>query len=160
MTIGDVSRDPLAADPAGLVFYPIAKYAICVVTNKSNTLSNLTPVAAGLDLHRQNAQLERGPRRDRQRHDRPDQPHLGGGRAHELPDAAAGRQESLRHVAAEETSEGLLKQEVENDPNAIGFLSNYQSDKGGVNVVALNGVACNGRPHLGPVRRASRASTR
>ena len=26
VTIGDVSRDPLASDPAGLVFYPIAKY--------------------------------------------------------------------------------------------------------------------------------------
>src|ERR1700692_2364165 len=42
VTIGDVSRDPLAVDPKGLVFYPIAKYAICVVTNKANTLSNLT----------------------------------------------------------------------------------------------------------------------
>jgi phosphate transport system substrate-binding protein len=42
VTIGDVSRDPLTSDPKGLVFYPIAKYAICVVTNKSNTLPNLT----------------------------------------------------------------------------------------------------------------------
>src|SRR6202167_5991518 len=42
VTIGDVSRDPLPTDPAGLVFYPIAKYGICVVTNKANTLSNLT----------------------------------------------------------------------------------------------------------------------
>ena len=43
VTIGDVSRDPLASDPAGLVFYPIAKYAICVITNKANPLVNLTP---------------------------------------------------------------------------------------------------------------------
>ncbi len=95
VSIGDVSRDPLPTDPKGLVFYPIAKYAICVVTNKSNTLGNLTPVAAGFDLHRQDPQLEPGPRRDRQRHDRPDQPHLGRRRADELPDAPAGRQESL-----------------------------------------------------------------
>jgi phosphate transport system substrate-binding protein len=46
-------------------------------------------------------------------------------------------------IAAEEPSEGLLRQQVENDPNAIGFLSNYQSDKGGVNPVGLNGVGCN-----------------
>ena len=46
-------------------------------------------------------------------------------------------------IAAEEPSEGLLRQQVENDPNSIGFLSNYQSDKGGVNAVALNGVGCN-----------------
>ena len=42
VTIGDVSRDPLSTDPTGLVFYPIAKYAICVVTNKANTLANLS----------------------------------------------------------------------------------------------------------------------
>src|SRR5450432_3378243 len=36
VSIGDVSRDPLEADPKGLVFYPIAKYAICVVTNNAN----------------------------------------------------------------------------------------------------------------------------
>src|ERR1039458_8971948 len=42
VTIADVSRDPLSTDPAGLVFDPIAKYAICVVTNKANTLGNLT----------------------------------------------------------------------------------------------------------------------
>ena len=43
VSIGDVSRDPLPTDPKGLVFYPIAKYGICVVTNKANTLINLTP---------------------------------------------------------------------------------------------------------------------
>src|ERR1700749_911537 len=42
VTIGDVSRDPLPTAPAGLVFYPIAKYGICVVANKSNPLANLT----------------------------------------------------------------------------------------------------------------------
>ena len=60
-------------------------------------------------------------------------------------------------VAAEEPSEGLLRQQVENDPNAIGFVSNYQSDKGGVNVVGVNGVGVqqiDGR--LRPVRRAWR----
>ena len=40
-TIADVAQEPTSAD-AGLDFYPIAKYAICVVTNKSNTLGNLT----------------------------------------------------------------------------------------------------------------------
>ena len=60
---------------AGLDFYPIAKYAICVVTNKANTLGNLTQSAGHLDLHRQDQDLERGPRRDGDRADRPDQPH-------------------------------------------------------------------------------------
>src|ERR1035438_4535525 len=33
VTIGDVSREPQTSDPAGLVFYPIAKYAYCVISN-------------------------------------------------------------------------------------------------------------------------------
>src|SRR5580700_6014761 len=40
-TIADVAQEPSSAD-AGLDFYPIAKYAICVVTSKTNAVSNLT----------------------------------------------------------------------------------------------------------------------
>ncbi len=39
-------------------------------------------------------------------------------------------------------SEGLLEQQVQNDPHAIGFLSNYRADQGAVNPVAFNGAAC------------------
>ena len=69
VTIADVAQEPTSAD-AGLDFYPIAKYAICVVTNKANTLSNLTPSAGHVDLHRQDQDLERSARRDRDRADR------------------------------------------------------------------------------------------
>ena len=40
-TIADVAQEPTDAD-ARLDFYPIAKYAICVVTNKANALANVT----------------------------------------------------------------------------------------------------------------------
>ena len=55
-------------------------------------------------------------------------------------------------IAAEEPSEGLMRQKVESDPNSIGFVSNYQSDKGTVNAVGLNGVA------VQQVDRAARGS--
>ena len=42
VSIGDSSRPPASTDPAGLVFYPIAKYFVCVVTNPANPVSNLT----------------------------------------------------------------------------------------------------------------------
>ena len=45
-------------------------------------------------------------------------------------------------LAAQKSSEGLLKQAVESDPNSIGFLSNYNADSGGVNSVGYNGVGC------------------
>jgi phosphate transport system substrate-binding protein len=141
VTIGDVSRDPEAKDPAGLVFYPIAKYAICVVTNKANTLSNLT-----------NSQLTAiftGKTKSWSG--------VSGASASGAIDvisrtSVAGVLTNFQTLLLEgkkvvesataEPSEGLLKQQVENDPNSIGFVSNYQADKGGVNVVGLNGVKC------------------
>jgi phosphate transport system substrate-binding protein len=141
VSIGDVSRDPLPTDPSGLVFYPIAKYAICVVTAKSNTLSNLTQA--------QVVSIFTGKTRNWS----------------EIPGATASGAidlisrtsvagvltnfqtlllggKKVSTLAAEKPSEGLLKQQVEKDPNAIGFLSSYQADRGGLNVVGFNGVAC------------------
>ena len=46
-------------------------------------------------------------------------------------------------LASEQSSEGLLRQTVENDPNGIGFLSNYQAGLGALNSVSYNGLACN-----------------
>lgn len=141
-TIGDVSRDPLSSDPAGLVFYPIAKYGICVITNKANTLSNLTQ-AQVISIFTGKTRSWSG---------------VPGATASGTIDlisrtSVAGvltnfqtlllENKKVSSIAAEEPSEGLLRQQVENDPNSIGFVSNYQSDKGGVNAVALNGVACN-----------------
>jgi phosphate transport system substrate-binding protein len=141
VTIGDVSRDPESKDPAGLVFYPIAKYAICVVTNKANTLSNLTS-AQLVSIFTGKTRSWSG---------------VPGATATGSIDlisrtSVAGvltnfqtlllEGKKVSSLAAEEASEGLLKQQVENDPNAIGFISNYQSDKGGLNVAGLNGVKC------------------
>jgi phosphate transport system substrate-binding protein len=142
VTIGDVSRDPISSDPAGLVFYPIAKYAICVVTNKANTLANLT-TAQVISIFTGKTRTWSG---------------VPGATASGTIDlisrtSVAGvltnfqtlllEGKKVSSIAAEEPSEGLLRQQVENDPNSIGFLSNYQSDKGGVNAVGLGGVQCN-----------------
>jgi phosphate transport system substrate-binding protein len=142
VTIADVSRDPLPSDPAGLVFYPIAKYAICVITNKANTLSNLTASQVVSIFTRKYSTWSQVP-----------------GAAASGPidlisrTSVAGVLTSFQtlllegkkvsSIASEEASEGLLKQQVANDPNSIGFVSNYQAALGGVNVVGYNGVACN-----------------
>jgi phosphate transport system substrate-binding protein len=142
VTIADVSRDPLSTDPAGLVFDPIAKYAICVVTNKANTLGNLTAS--------QLVSIFTGKIRSWSQ--------VPGATASGTIDlisrtSVAGVLTSFQtlllegkkvsSIASEEASEGLLKQQVENDPNSIGFVSNYQAQLGGVNTVGYNGVACN-----------------
>jgi len=142
VTIADVSRDPLPTDPAGLVFYPIAKYAICVITNKTNTLSNLT-ASQVVSIFTGKTRTWSG---------------IPGATASGPIDlisrtSVAGVLTSFQtlllegkkvaSIASEEASEGLLKQQVENDPDSIGFVSNYQAGLGGVNVVGYNGVACN-----------------
>jgi phosphate transport system substrate-binding protein len=142
VTLADVSRDPESKDPAGLVFYPIAKYGICVVTNKANTLANVTSSQL-ISIFTGKTRSWSG---------------VPGATASGSIDlisrtSVAGVLTSFQTLllegkkvstlAAEEPSEGLLKQQVENDPSSIGFMSNYQSDKGGVNVVGLNGVQCN-----------------
>jgi phosphate transport system substrate-binding protein len=141
VSIGDVSRDPLPTDPNGLVFYPIAKYGICVVTPPSNGLSNLT--AAQL------VSIFTGKIRNWSQ--------VPGASASGTIDlisrtSVAGVLSSFQTLllegkkvstlASEQPSEGLLRQTVEKDPNAIGFLSNYQAGLGSVKSVSYNGVSC------------------
>ena len=42
VSIGNSSRDAKPSDPGGLHWYKIARDAICLATNKSNTLANLS----------------------------------------------------------------------------------------------------------------------
>ncbi len=143
VSIADVSREAeIGIDPPHLDFYPIAKYGICVITNKANTLSNLTQA--------QVTSIFTGKTRNWGQ--------VPGATASGTIDlisrtSVAGVLTSFQSlmlegkkvssVATEESSEGLLKQQVENDPNAVGFVSNYQVDLGGVNSVGFKGVACN-----------------
>ena len=143
VSIGDVSRDPLTTDPKGLVFYPIAKYGICVVTNKANALSNLTPsqvvsiftgktrnwgqvpgatAAGSIDLISRTSVA---------------------GVLTSFQTLLLEGKKVTEPLAHERPSEGLLRAEVESDPNAIGFLSNYQAGLGAVNSVSYSGVPCN-----------------
>jgi len=143
VSIGDVSRDPISSDPAGLVFYPIAKYAICVVTNKANPVSNLTPAQLVSVFTGKTRSWSSG---------------LGGSSTTGTIDVISRQQgagvlssfqtlllegKKIPGAFPEKISEGQLKQAVESDPSSIGYLSNYQSEKGGVNVVSVGGVACN-----------------
>src|SRR6478672_5426971 len=142
VTIGDVSRDPLSSDPKGLVFYPIAKYAICVVTNKANSLSNLTQSQVNSIFTGKTRSWSQvsgasasGPI------DLISRTSVAGVLTNFQTLLLEGKKVSS--LAAEEPSEGLMRQAVENDPSSIGFVSNYQSDKGTVHAVGLNGTPCN-----------------
>jgi phosphate transport system substrate-binding protein len=142
VTIADVSRDPLPSDPAGLVFYPIAKYAICVITNRANTLSNLTASQVVSIFTRKYTAWSQVPGATASGPiDLISRTSVAGVLTSFQTLLLEGKKASS--IASEEASEGLLKQQVENDPNSIGFVSHYQAGLGGVNVVGYNGVACN-----------------
>jgi phosphate transport system substrate-binding protein len=141
VTIGDLSRDPLEAElKAGLVFNPVAKYYLCVVTNKTNPISNLTQAqveAIFTGKVREWSQVSgataKGPIDVISRAS-------GAGTLTNFETLLIGGKKVLS-TAAQEPSEGLQQQQVKNDPGAIGFLSGYLADKG-VNPVGFNGVGC------------------
>ena len=142
VTIGDVSRDPLPTDPAGLVFYPIAKYGICVVTNKANTLSNLTPAqVVSIFTGKTRAWSQVPGATATGTIDLISRTSVAGVLTSFQTLLLEGKKVSS--LASELSSEGLLRQSVENDPNGIGFISNYGASLGAVNSVSYNGVACN-----------------
>jgi len=141
VTIADVAQEPTSAD-ADLDFYPIAKYAICVVTNKANTLANLTSAQVSAIFTGKDSSWSQIPGAS-----------ASGPIEVFTRTSVAGVLTSFKSLllegksvvksATEEATEGLMRQAVENAPGGIGFLSNYQADKGGLNSVSYNGVACN-----------------
>ncbi|HTD57420.1 MAG TPA: substrate-binding domain-containing protein [Solirubrobacteraceae bacterium] len=144
VSIADASRDPLKSDPEGLVFYPIAKYYLCIVTNSANKLPNLTQAQAEsiftgktTDWSKVAGATASGPIDIISRNASAGtlsnfQTLLIGGKKVSGPKGAA---------VAEKPSEGLQRQAIEKDPNAIGFLSGFFAAQG-VNAAGFNGVGC------------------
>jgi phosphate transport system substrate-binding protein len=139
--IGDSSRNPLPTDPEHLVFTKIAEDGVCVITNNSNPLPNLSEETV--------QGIFTGSIRDWS----------------EVPgssisgpidlfdrDNASGTQDAFQHIflgeekkispsATAEASNGLEQQAVAADKGAIGFVS--FAFTGGVHTVDYEGVACN-----------------
>jgi phosphate transport system substrate-binding protein len=141
VSIGNSSRPPQAGDPSGLVFYPIAKYFVCVVTNPSNPVSNLTAA--------QVAQIFTGKVRNWSQ--------VSGATATGAIDvysrtSVAGVLTTFQNsllggakvgsFATQEASEGLMQNAVKKDASGIGFLSDYFALNKGVNAVGYKGTAC------------------
>jgi phosphate transport system substrate-binding protein len=139
--IGDSSRDPLSTDPKGLVFTKVARDGVCIITNKSNPISNLSQeTVEGIftgsirDWSKVPGSAISGPI---DLFDR---------------DGASGTQDAFQHIflgetlkispsATAETSNGLEQNAVSSDKQAVGFVSFAYT--GGVNAAGYEGIACN-----------------
>ena len=110
------------------MFYPIAKYGICVITNKSNTLANLTTAQliniftgktrswSGIPGAVPTGTIDLISRTS-----------VAGVLTNFQTILLEGKKVST--VASEQSSEGLMRQTVEGDPSSIGFVSNYSPTK-------------------------------
>ncbi len=139
--IGDSSRNPLPTDPKGLVFTKMAEDGVCIITNDSNPLANLS--------EEQVQGIFTGGIRDWSE--------IEGSKASgpiDLfdRDGASGTQDAFQHIflgeekkispsATTEASNGLEENAVKADKNAIGFVS--FAFTAGVHPVNYEGIACN-----------------
>jgi phosphate transport system substrate-binding protein len=141
VTIGNSSRDPKPTDPGGLVFKRIARDAVCVATNRSNPLPNLS--------QQQIQSIFTG--RVRNWSDIPGSK-ASGPIDLKVRTAASGTQDAFQNIflgqnlrvagsASTYSSNGLLQQAVKNDPKAIGYVS--FDFAAGLHSVPYAGVACN-----------------
>lgn len=138
--IADVSRNPEESDPKGLVFTKIARDGVCMITNNSNPLANLSQTEV--------QQIFTGQVRDWSE--------VAGAQASgpiDLIDrvSSSGTQDAFQHIflgetlkiapsAEAEESNGLVQNKVRTDPNAIGFVS--FAFTAGVHTVDYQGVPC------------------
>ena len=122
VSIGNSSRDPKPTDPGGLVFNKIARDAICIATNSSNHVSNISQDTVQAIFSGQVRDWSEVP----------------GATANGTIDvvvrtAASGTQDAFQKIfmgstkvsssAAQKASNGLVAQAIHNDPNAVGYVS-------------------------------------
>jgi phosphate transport system substrate-binding protein len=140
VTIGDSSRDPIPGqDPSGLVFNKIARDAVCLITNRSNRVANLSQSQIQAIFSGRVRNWSQVP----------------GAGTHGAIDlytrtATSGTADaflrifmlpfSVSQLASQKASNGLVQQGVQSDPRGIGYVSLHFT--GGTNPVAYNGTRC------------------
>lgn len=140
VTVGNVSRDPLPSDPGGLVFNRIARDGVCIVTNTSNAIANISKA--------QVQAIFSG--RIRRWDDVPGAKITGAidlisrtaasGTADAFQNIFMGPDLRIASSASTKTSNGLVQQSVSSNRNAIGFVS-FDFVKG-VHAAPYEGVTC------------------
>jgi phosphate transport system substrate-binding protein len=139
--IADVSRDPIiGVDPKGLVFTKIARDALCVITNKSNPISNLSQQQVeGIFTGQIRSWSEvpgataTGPI---DLYDRV----ASSGTQDAFEDIYLGETLKIAPSASQLETEGGMRQAIIGDKNGVGFASfNFI---GGTNAVGYQGIPC------------------
>jgi phosphate transport system substrate-binding protein len=139
VSIGDSSRDPQNGDPGGLVFNPIARDAICLISNSANPIGNLSQtdvksifsgsvrswsqvsgaaISGTIDLYTRNSASG----------------------THDAFAKLVMGSTAVASFASQFSANGLVEQAVQRDPHGIGYVSLHFGS--GVHPIAYQGVAC------------------
>ncbi|MFY9487890.1 MAG: substrate-binding domain-containing protein [Solirubrobacterales bacterium] len=139
VVLGNASRDPQAGDPGGVVFNKIARDALCVATNKANTLANLSQAQIEAIFA---GQIKRW-------NDIPGASVTGPINLY-VRTPASGTQDAFREIfmgntsvtgsASQKASNGVVQQSIKSDPNGIGYVSIAFTK--GIAAAPYNGVSC------------------
>lgn len=142
LDIGDSSRDAIkGVDPPGLVFTKLARDGVCIVTNNKNPVTNLS--------QQQIEGIFTGKIHD---WSEVEGAHVSGPIALLQRSSASGTEDAFQHIflgeylkispsAVAESSNGLMQLHVEQNENAIGFVSFAYTN--GIHPVSYQGIACN-----------------
>ncbi len=140
VSIGNSSRDPKPTDPGGLVFNPIAKDAICLITNPANRLPSLSQAGVQALFSGRVRSWNQVPGAT-----------VSGTVGLNVRTAASGTQDAFQKIfqnpatisstAAARASNGLVQQSVQRNKRAIGYVS--LAFTAGTHPVSYKGVACN-----------------
>jgi phosphate transport system substrate-binding protein len=141
VTLGMSSRDPLPADPGGLVFNRIARDGICVATNPANPIAGLSQAQIQAIFSGSVRSWREVP---------------GAGLTGPIDlivrSPASGTQDAFQNIflgqnirvagsASQKASNGLVQQAIRSDKNAIGYVDfNFTA---GIHPISYKGVACN-----------------
>jgi phosphate transport system substrate-binding protein len=139
VTIGASSRDPKPTDPGGITFNKIAKDAICIVTNPGNQIANFDQATIQAIFSGKVTDWSKVPGSS-----------LSGPIDLNVRTPASGTQDAFQKIfmgtakvassAAQKASNGLIQQSVQDNKNAIGYVSlDFVS---GTNPVGYKGVTC------------------
>ena len=140
VSIGMSSRIPKPSDPGGLVFNEIAKDALCIATHRSNPIANMTQEQVQSIFAGEARNWNGIPGSNK-----------SGTINIVIRTAASGTQDAFDKIfmapkktfsgATQKASNGLIQQQLQRDPLAIGYVS--LAFKSGVSISNYKGVPCN-----------------
>jgi phosphate transport system substrate-binding protein len=139
VTIGNSSRDPQPSDPGGLIFTPIARDAVCLITNNANKLPDLSQNAVQHIFHGDTRDWGSVPGATVSGSIQLYQRAVTSG-THDAFQKLFMNPFSVSSTAKPESSNGLVEQDVSSHPNGIGYVSLHFSS--GVHPVSYQGVSC------------------